>query len=134
MNKFIALGNLTKNPESKTTKSGKNVCSFSIAINNKINNSVTYIDVETWNKSAENCNRFLSKGRKVLIEGKLQLNTWQSKSGENRSKIFCVADLVTFLDKNSENQDSLNEVQNLPNEVQNKSAQQIEDEFADIPF
>lgn len=127
MNKFIALGNLTKDPESKTTKSGKNVCSFSIAINNKISNSVTYIDVETWNKSAENCDRFLSKGRKVLIEGKLQLNTWQSKSGENRSKIFCVADLVTFLDKNTEAQEG----QQKPQEVVSK---QEDDEFADIPF
>lgn len=127
MNKFIGLGNLTKDPELKEIKSGKSVCTFSIAINNKVNNSVTYIDVETWNKSAQNCSRFLSKGRKVLIEGRLQLNTWQSQSGESRTKLFCVADLVTFLDK-SENQES-NAIQ------ESKTVQQIEeDEFADIPF
>ena len=127
MNKFIGLGNLTKDPELKEIKSGKSVCTFSIAINNKVNNSVTYIDVETWNKSAQNCSRFLSKGRKVLIEGRLQLNTWQSQSGESRTKLFCVADLVTFLDK-SENQDS-------SATQESKTVQQIEeDEFADIPF
>ena len=127
MNKFIGLGNLTKDPELKEIKSGKSVCTFSIAINNKVNNSVTYIDVETWNKSAQNCSRFLSKGRKVLIEGRLQLNTWQSQSGESRTKLFCIADLVTFLDK-SENQES-NATQ------ESKTVQQIEeDEFADIPF
>ena len=127
MNKFIGLGNLTKDPELKEIKSGKSVCTFSIAINNKVNNSVTYIDVETWNKSAQNCSRFLSKGRKVLIEGRLQLNTWQSQSGESRTKLFCIADLVTFLDK-SENQDS-------SATQESKTVQQIEeDEFADIPF
>jgi single-strand DNA-binding protein len=127
LNKFIGLGNLTKDPELKEIKSGKSVCTFSIAINNKVNNSVTYIDVETWNKSAQNCSRFLSKGRKVLIEGRLQLNTWQSQSGESRTKLFCVADLVTFLDK-SENQDS-------SATQESKTVQQIEeDEFADIPF
>ena len=64
MNKFIGLGNLTKDPIIKKIPNGNNVCSFSIAINNKINNSVFYIDVETWNSVAENCNRFLTKGRK----------------------------------------------------------------------
>ena len=126
MNKFIGLGNLTKDPELKEIKSGRSLCTFSIAINNKVNDSVTYIDVETWNKSAQNCHRFLSKGRKVLIEGRLQLNSWQSQSGENRSKIFCIADLVTFLDK-SETQNQV--------EQESKSVKQIEeDEFADIPF
>lgn len=127
MNKFIGLGNLTKNPEFKETKSGKSVCTFSIAINNKVNNTVTYLDVETWNKSAENCSRFLSKGRKVLIEGRLQLNTWQSQGGENRSKIFCIADLVTFLDKS--------EVKDTQLKQESKTVKEIEeDEFADIPF
>jgi single-strand DNA-binding protein len=127
LNKFIGLGNLTKNPEFKETKSGKSVCTFSIAINNKVNNTVTYLDVETWNKSAENCSRFLSKGRKVLIEGRLQLNTWQSQSGEPRNKIFCIADLVTFLDKS--------EVKDAQLKQESKTVKEIEeDEFADIPF
>lgn len=126
MNKFIGLGNLTKDPDCKTTKSGNTVCNFSIAINNKVNDSVTFVDIETWNKSAENCSRFLSKGRKVLVEGRLQLNTWSSKSGEARSKLFCIADLVTFLDKSSDNQE--------PSNNQQQSAPIEEDEFADIPF
>lgn len=127
MNKFIGLGNLTKNPEFKEIKSGKSVCTFSIAINNKVNNTVTYLDVETWNKSAENCARFLSKGRKVLIEGRLQLNTWQSQGGENRSKIFCIADLVTFLDKSDAKDAQLKQESKTVKEIE-------EDEFADIPF
>ena len=130
MNKFIALGNLTRDPESRETKSGKNVTNFSIAINNKVNDTVTYIDVETWNKSADNCKRFLSKGRRVLVEGRLQLNTWKSKSGENRSKIYCVADSVTFLSKSDQESGHNNPP---PNQTEGTSRQE-EDEFADVPF
>ena len=127
MNKFIGLGNLTRDPESKTTKSGKPVCNFSIAINNKVNDSVTFVDIETWNKTAENCSRFLSKGRKVLIEGRLQLNTWKSKSGENRSKIFCIADMVTFL---SQAEQGVRQEE----ATQQTAAEAGDDEFADVPF
>ena len=130
MNKFIALGNLTRDPESRETKSGKNVTNFSIAINNKVNDTVTYIDVETWNKSADNCKRFLSKGRRVLVEGRLQLNTWKSKSGENRSKIYCVADSVTFLSKSDQEPSPSNSPRNQTEEI----SHQEEDDFADVPF
>lgn len=127
MNKFIGLGNLTKDPVFKEVKNGNNVCEFSIAINNRANNSVFYMDIESWGNVAENCNRFLSKGRKVLVEGRLVSNTWKSKSGENRIKIFCRADFVNFLDKS--------EVDSQQKVADQKAKQIIEeDEFADIPF
>tara|TARA_B110000444_G_C18800019_1_gene576933 strand:+ start:960 stop:1343 length:384 start_codon:yes stop_codon:yes gene_type:complete len=127
LNKFIGLGYLTRDPVSKTTNSGKNICEFGIAISNKASNSVLFMEIETWNKVAENCGRFLSKGRRVLVEGRLQLSTWTSSAGEKRSKVYCVGDLVTFLEKSDEQQ-------------QNNKADQVaakiieEDEFADIPF
>ena len=132
LNKFIAIGNLTGDPETKNIGEDKKVCKFCIAINNRINDSVTFVDVETWNKSAENCKRFLSKGRKILIEGRLQLNKWKNQNGENRSKLFCVADMVTFLDKSEESQDK----ENSPPSKQTPaaSANDDDDEFADIPF
>jgi len=123
MNKFIGLGNLTRDPKFREIKGDNKVCDFAIAINNKAANSVFYIDIETWNKVAENCNRFLSKGRKVLVEGKLNMSTWQTKSGENRTRIFCRADTVTFLDK-TEEQESSSE----------PKAEEVNDEFADVPF
>ena len=123
MNKFIGLGNLTRDPKFREIKGDNKVCDFAIAINNKAANSVFYIDIETWNKVAENCNRFLSKGRKVLVEGKLNMSTWQTKSGENRTRIFCRADTVTFLDK-TEEQESFSK----------PKAEEVEDEFADVPF
>ena len=132
LNKFLGIGNLTGDPETKQIGEGKKVCKFCIAMNNRINDSVTFIDVETWNKSADNCSRFLSKGRKVLVEGRLQLNKWQSKSGENRSKIFCVADIVTFLDKSEEG--SAKTKPPAKNQTPATPAGEEDDEFADIPF
>ena len=125
MNKYIALGNLTRDPNFKETKSGNKVCDFSIAINNKSNNSVFYMEIETWNAVAENCNRFLTKGRKVLLEGRLASSSWKTKDGENRTKIYCVAEKVTFLDKVSESESKQKEGQ---------EDQEDFDEFADVPF
>ena len=126
-NKSIIMGNLARDPENK--KVGENqVTRLVVAVNDVVKkDKAHYIDVETWNKSAQNCHRFLSKGRKVLIEGRLQLNTWQSQSGESRSKVFCIADLVTFLDRS--------EVKDEQVAKESKTIQEIEeDEFADIPF
>lgn len=128
MNKFIGLGNLTKDPVTRETKNGKTVCSFSLAINNQ-NNTVTYLDVESWEKVAQNCQRFLKKGRQTLIEGRLQLNTWKSQSGENRSKLYCIADRVTFLQKSDDKQNNQDD-----NFEKTDDEDIIDDEFADIPF
>ena len=123
MNKYIALGNLTRDPKFREVKGDNKVCDFAIAINNKVNNSVFYIDVETWNSVAENCNRFLLKGRKVLVEGRLASSSWKTKDGENRTRTYCVAEKVTFLDKSED----------AP-KTQEPKAEEVEDEFADIPF
>ena len=128
MNKFIGLGNLTKDPVTRETKNGKTVCSFSLAINNQ-NNTVTYLDVESWEKVAQNCQRFLKKGRQTLIEGRLQLNTWKSQSGENRSKLYCIADRFTFLQKSDDKQNNQED-----NFEKANDEDIIDDEFADIPF
>lgn len=123
MNKYIALGNLTRDPSIKSTKNDKSVCNFSLAVNNI--NDVTYIEIETWGKIAENCNNYLKKGSKVLIEGRLSLNQWESKTGEKRSKIFCIADRVHFI-KSTESENVVNQ------QVETKEKEY--DEFADVPF
>jgi single-strand DNA-binding protein len=126
LNRFVGLGNLTKDPEVKETKTGKKVCVFTIAINNKPSDTVLYLDVEAWNKTADNCARFLSKGRKVVVDGKLFLNSWKNKDGQTRNKIYCIADLVTFLSGNNENSHD--------NPAVKQTEEPEEDEFADIPF
>ena len=128
MNKYIALGNLTRDPKFREVKGDNKVCDFAIAINNKANNSVFYIDVETWNSVAENCNRFLSKGRKVLVEGRLTSSSWKTKDGENRTRTYCTAEKVTFLDKSEDSSKPIEPTTKEP------KVDESEDEFADIPF
>lgn len=101
MNRYTAIGNLTKDPVCREAGDSK-VCNFSIAINEyhynngSKNQSTFYIDIECWNRQAENCTKFLSKGNKVAIEGKLKSNSWE-KNGQKFSKFICVADRVHFL-------------------------------------
>ena len=137
MNKFLGIGNLTKDPECKTAGSSQ-VCKFSIAINDFYyadgakKQNTTYLDIETWSKQAENCSKFLKKGSKVAIEGKLKMNNWE-KDGKKYNRIFCLADRVHFLGSeeisNNSNTKSKEEVQEkVENEVDD-----IED-IDDIPF
>ena len=97
MNRYICMGNLTATPQSKEV--GENtVCTFSVAINSiSKKEEVFFVDVECWNKVAQNCQKYLDKGSRALIEGKLKLNSWTSKEGQKREKFICVADLVTFV-------------------------------------
>jgi single-strand DNA-binding protein len=132
LNKFLGIGNLTRDPEVKNLENGKKVGVLSVAINlNKNDKNPLYIDVQVWDAVAENCNKYLSKGRKVFVEGKLNLNSWVSKDGAKKSKIFCKADIVTFL--NSETQKPKQENQNQ--EASSKQDFTEEDEeLANIPF
>jgi len=110
MNKYIALGNLTKDPETKDVGDYK-VTTFGLAVNDIVYKNqekqqlVTYIDIETWGKQAENCAKYLTKGKKVLVEGKLRLNSWE-KNGEKRNKHFVIGDKITFLNQDQPNGDS----------------------------
>jgi len=104
LNRFTGTGNLTQKPQLIDVKGGYKVCKFSIAINNPIKKTVLFLDVEAWNKTGENCNTYLEKGSSIAIDGRLDIKQWTSKSGENKTKIFCVADNVHFL-KNREKQE-----------------------------
>ena len=118
------------------------MCSFGIAINefyyknNEKQKTTLFLDVEAWNRQAENCTKFLSKGKKVAIEGKLKTNSWE-KNGQKFSKIFCLADKVHFL---ASEDSSNNASQQRPNNSEIKSQEKIEkidndvDDIDDIPF
>lgn len=95
-NKSIIMGNLARDPENK--KVGENqVTRLVVAVNDVVKkDKAHYIDVETWNKTAENCAKYLAKGRKVLVEGRLFQDIWE-KEGKKNSKIYIKADNVQFL-------------------------------------
>ncbi len=107
-NRIIMIGNLTKDPELKQVGNGQ-VCRLSIASNRSFKNrqtgmlvqEVCYVDVDVWGPQAESCRQYLAKGRAVLVEGRLKLDTWQDAQGANRSKHSIAADRVVFLANNN---------------------------------
>lgn len=108
-NRIIMVGNLTRDPEFKQLGNGQ-VCRLSIASNRSFKNrqtgmlvqEVCYVDVDVWGAQAETCRQYLAKGRAVLVEGRLKLDTWQDAQGANRSKHSISADRVVFLANNSQ--------------------------------
>ncbi|MBD35874.1 MAG: single-stranded DNA-binding protein [Actinobacteria bacterium] len=134
LNKLIAEGNLTRDPETSKINGKYTVCKFGIAINNPYReDSPTYIEVETWNKLAENCEKFLEKGRKVIVEGRLDLKRWETEGGEKRNRHFCAAERVHFSSGEQNKEKAETSSGESTTEAQTSSAEESDD-MADIPF
>ena len=99
MNKLTLIGNLTKDPETRTTPNGNTVCSFTVAVNRKkvSEQQTDFFRVNAWGKLGELCARFLNKGRKVAVVGELQARTYDNKDGKTMLSLDVVADEVEFL-------------------------------------
>lgn len=103
MNRVYLIGNLTRDPELKTTSNGIAVCRFSIAVNRRFKNEQTgehetdYLSIVAWRQLAELCSRYLAKGRKVAVSGAIQTRTYEAQDGSRRSAFEIVADEVEFL-------------------------------------
>jgi len=104
LNKVFLMGNLTRDPELKYIPSGTAVADFSIAINRFFKNKegtktedTCFVRVVVWANQAESCAKYLSKGRPVFIEGRLQSRSWEDKDGQKRSAMEVVAERVQFL-------------------------------------
>jgi single-strand DNA-binding protein len=101
MNRIILIGNLTKDPEIRTTGTGKKVASFSLAINDgKDANGqdiVQYFNISAWDKKAEIAELYLKKGHKVAIVGRLQIKTWEKQDGTKASSPEIVAQDLELL-------------------------------------
>ena len=104
-NKVILMGNLTRDPETRTTPSGQTVTNFSLAVNRtwkgadgQQNEDVSYIDCVAWGKPGEIIAQYLQKGRAVLVSGRLDQRSWDDKdSGQKRSKIEVVVEDFNFV-------------------------------------
>ncbi len=106
VNKLIIIGNVGSEPEMRFTPNGNPVTSFRVATNWRYTTSqgerreeTEWFTVVAWNRLAEQCNQFLTKGRLVYVEGRLRSRTWESQEGEKRTRNEIVADKVTFLDR-----------------------------------
>lgn len=105
LNKVFLAGNLTRDPEVRHIPSGSAVATLSMAINRRYRDNtgkdrdeVVYVDVTVWERQAETCGQYLTKGSPVLIEGRLKLDQWE-KDGKKQSKLSVVAERVQFLSK-----------------------------------
>jgi len=112
-NRVIMMGNLTRDPDCKQLASGQMVCRLGLASNRSFKNrqtgsltqEVCFVDIDVWGPQAESCQQYLNKGRSVLVEGRLKLDTWQEQDGTKRSKHSIVADRVTFMQSGMQQED-----------------------------
>lgn len=108
LNKVFLIGNLTRKPDLRYTPSGTPVAEFGLAVNRNYTTSngerrrdTCFVEVTVWRRKAEICFENLAKGSPVFIEGRLELDTWETRSGEKRSKLRVVADTLQFLNRSS---------------------------------
>ena len=106
MNKIILIGNLTRDPESRTTPSGHTVCNFDIAVNDRRGGqeNTMYFRISAWDRTGESCQRYLSKGRKVFVAGPLSARTYQANDGTTRVSLEVNANDVEFLSSRADDQ------------------------------
>ncbi len=104
LNKVMLIGNLTRDPELRALPSGINVADLRLAVNETYTDKsgqkvekACFIDVVLWDKQADLCKTYLSKGSPILVEGRLQMDEWTTKEGEKRSKVRVRADRFQFL-------------------------------------
>jgi single-strand DNA-binding protein len=104
INRVVLTGNLTRDPELRSTASGTSVCSLRIATNTRRKDQngdwvdkANYFSVTVWGAQGENCARFLSKGRPVAIDGRLEWREWETQDGHKREAVDIIADSVQFL-------------------------------------
>lgn len=103
LNRVTLIGRLTRDPELRQTTSGKNVTSFSIAVNRTFASAdgtdVDFFNITAWGKTAEFCSNYLAKGRLVAVDGRLQARKYTAQDGSNREVVEVVAESVQGLDR-----------------------------------
>lgn len=102
MNRIVLIGNLSRDPELRTTNSGVAVCTFTLAVNRRFANQqgereADFIPVVVWRQQAESCAKYLSKGRKCAVIGTIQTRSYQAQDGSTRHVTEVVADEIEFL-------------------------------------
>src|SRR5688572_23626078 len=105
LNRVLLIGNLTRDPEHRYNPSGTAVAKFGLAVNREYTDkgsgekkeTVCFVDITAWGRLGEICNQYLTKGRPVFVEGRLEFSSWETKEGDKRSKLEVVAETVQFL-------------------------------------
>lgn len=110
MNKVFIVGNLTRDPELRSTRDGISVCSFTVAVNRRVRNAeagqpeADFFRVTAWRALGENCSKYLSKGRKVAVTGPVSVSTYTGQDGKAYANLEVMAQYVEFLTPKGEQQ------------------------------
>ena len=132
-NKVLLIGNVVKDTESKSVKN-TSVARFRLAVDDTIKkDSVLYIDVEAWDKQAEFAEKWLKKGKGVIVDGRLCMDSWE-KDGKKENKIYVKAQDVRFSNVGSPKSDGETQQKNTTTNTKSPAKQQTDDEFSDVPF
>lgn len=120
VNRVLLAGNLARDPQVKETGNGRRMATFPVAINKRWRNNAGELKTETaffriivWNNTAEICSRYLKKGRPVLIEGRLEIRSFQNGEGKTQYITQIVGDQITFLGKPAKEEDQESDEQSI---------------------
>lgn len=139
INQVTLMGRLTRDPEQRTTSTGKTIASFTLAVDRGgQDDGADFFDVTAWEKLAELVVKYLGKGRRVLVQGRLRQDSWDDKeTGKKRSRIEVVATDVTFLDGPSNSDDQASAPRNSTSKTKDVVIEDIDDkpiDLSEIPF
>ena len=105
MNQLNIIGGLTRDPESRTTQSGKQVCTFTVGVNRRNDREKSdFFRVSAWGELGNNCAKYLAKGKKVCVIGQVSVSTYTAQNGETRANMDVFAEHVEFLSPASQGQ------------------------------
>lgn len=125
-NKVILIGNLTSDPELRQTQSGTSVCRFSIAVNRRLDSGgdrkTDFFDIVAWRQSAEFVVRYFSKGKPIVVCGRLQNNHWTDQQGNKRYSTEIIAEDITFAESAASSQQNLPEKENRESDAAQRNA------------
>lgn len=133
INKYISMGYVAADPDYNEYSSGKCKATFSLGIN--YGKETTWVEIECWDKIAKNCNSYLKKGSLVFVEGKLKFSSWKGKSGESRSKLFCVCDFMKVINlKTDSPQDQIHKVKDIQEKDSLSKDLEEQNSLEDVPW
>ena len=122
LNVVVVTGNLTRDPELRSLQSGTSVCKLRVAVNSRRKDSASgewvdkpnYFDVTVWGNQGESCAQFLSKGRPVGVDGRLDWREWEAQDGTKRQAVEIIADTVQFLGGRGDGEGAPSQPQYVP--------------------
>lgn len=132
-NKVLLIGNVVKDPEVKSVKD-TSVAKFRLAVDDQYKkDSVIYIDVEAWDKQAEFAQKWLKKGKGVIVDGRLCMDSWE-KDGKKETKLYVKAQDVRFSNVGSPKSDGEQQQKSTSTNTKSAAKAQADEEFSDVPF